>query len=262
MTKLTAIRIAAPLFALTLGFAGCGSDDSGSSSLPVEEVVDGKADGAHAAKFETFTGKDGKSYFHLLAANGQKVLQSQGYTSKQSAEDGITSVRVNGVDTAGYETLQAQTGEYYFNLKAANGKIIGTSELYVSRSNADRALSTVVSVVEAASEGVALKSAKFQVFHGIDGQYYFHLRASNGEIVLQSEGYARSASATNGIGSVKVNGVDSHKYQVHDAANGQAYFTLVAANNQVIAISETYTSRTKASAAAKNVASLLAGGTF
>ena len=43
--------------------------------------TDGKADAFHPPRFETFVGKDGKYYFHLLASNGQKVLQSQGYNS-------------------------------------------------------------------------------------------------------------------------------------------------------------------------------------
>lgn len=44
---------------------------------------------------------------------------------------------------------------------------------------------------------------KFEIFKGSDNQWYFHLRAANGEIVLQSEGYVRKAGAQNGIKVIK-----------------------------------------------------------
>jgi len=44
-------------------------------------------------KFEIFVGADGKYYFHLKAENGQIIAASQGYTSKQSAENGIESIQ-------------------------------------------------------------------------------------------------------------------------------------------------------------------------
>lgn len=45
-------------------------------------------------KFEIFKGKNGNFYFHLKAANGQIIAASEGYTSKQGAQDGIASVKL------------------------------------------------------------------------------------------------------------------------------------------------------------------------
>jgi uncharacterized protein YegP (UPF0339 family) len=45
------------------------------------------------AKFEIFIGHDRKFYFHLKAENGKIVLESQGYTQKQHALDGIASIK-------------------------------------------------------------------------------------------------------------------------------------------------------------------------
>ena len=59
-------------------------------------------------KFETFTGQDGKFYFHLLAGNGEKVLASQGYATLASAKTGITSVQANGATS---EQVPAARGE-------------------------------------------------------------------------------------------------------------------------------------------------------
>src|SRR5262249_37183377 len=184
--------------------------------------------------------------FHLVAGNGEKVLASQGYASLRNAQDGIATVRFNGEHTESYQLLQAKDGQWYFNLLAGNYQVIGTSELYSTKSNAQRAVSTVAGIVAAANQAACKTGARFEVFHGLDGQYYFHLRAGNGEIVLQSEGYTRRTSAVSGTSSVSANGVYATRYQIKDAANGQAYFVLVATNGQVIGVGETYASRSNA----------------
>jgi uncharacterized protein YegP (UPF0339 family) len=221
--------------------------------------IDGKADTAKTGRFETFTGQDGKTYFHLLATNGEKVLASQGYADLASAEEGIATIRFNGMQVDAYQLLQAVDGEWYFNLLAGNWEVVGTGELYVSKSNAERGIATVASIVEHATYGRASSGgSKFQVWKSDnDGQYYFHLRAGNGAIVLQSEGYTTKANATKGTASVLTNGSDIRKFHVKDAANGQAYFTVTAANGQVIAVSQTYASRSGAQDAANAVSAII-----
>lgn len=83
--------------------------------------------------------------------------------------------------------------------------------------------------------------SKFEIFSGQNSQFYFRLKASNGEIILHSEGYAAKANCQNGIKSVQTNAPDDKHYEKLSAKNGQCYFTLKAANNQVIGISEQYT---------------------
>jgi hypothetical protein len=244
-----------------IAFAAAFSLSACDGTAPVDETyadgVDGKDDAFRTARFETFTGRDGKSYFHLLAGNGQLVLKSQGYASSRDAEAGIDTVRFNGAQTDAYQILESKDGQFYFNLLAGNWQVIGSSELYVTQSNAKRAVDTVASLVAKATDGRAASGARFQVFQGMDGQYYFHLRAANGEIVLQSEGYTRKASAVAGTDSVRANGPTASRYQVRDAADGQAYFVLKAANGQVIGSSETFVSRSGAQAAAAAVSAML-----
>ena len=105
------------------------------------------------AAFEIFKGEDGQYYFHLKAANGEIVLQSEGYVEKGGANNGIESVRVNGKDVEQYEVLEAEDGSFYFVLEAANHEIIGVSEMYVSKSNANQGVDTVVELLR--SERVA-----------------------------------------------------------------------------------------------------------
>jgi len=85
----------------------------------------------------------------------------------------------------------------------------------------------------------------FQVFIGKDNQFYFRLYAANGEIILQSEGYTAKAGCQNGIESVKENAPIDERYQREMSSDGQYYFKLVAANGEVIGVSETYTTEQK-----------------
>ena len=86
-----------------------------------------------------------------------------------------------------------------------------------------------------------MKNPKFQIFVGNNDQFYFRLKAANGEIILGSEGYTAKPSCQNGIASVKENARLDHRYQRKTASNGQFYFTLTAANGEPIGKSEMYT---------------------
>ena len=87
-----------------------------------------------------------------------------------------------------------------------------------------------------------MKNPKFQIHKGKDDQFYFHLRAANGEIILVSEGYKKKDSAENGIESVKTNAPDDERYERKTSAKKQPYFVLKAANHEVIGTSEMYSS--------------------
>ena len=87
-----------------------------------------------------------------------------------------------------------------------------------------------------------MKNPKFQIYTSDSGDYYFRLTAVNGEIILGSEGYESKAGCQNGIESVKENAPLDERYDRKVASNGQFYFSLTAANNQVIGNSEMYTS--------------------
>ncbi|SDN12871.1 hypothetical protein SAMN05421813_14512 [Daejeonella rubra] len=79
--------------------------------------------------------ENGDFQFNLKSGNGQIVLSSQGYSSKTSCENGIESVRLNSQDDSKFDFKIASNGKFYFVLKAANGQIIGTSEMYESESS-------------------------------------------------------------------------------------------------------------------------------
>jgi uncharacterized protein YegP (UPF0339 family) len=85
-------------------------------------------------------------------------------------------------------------------------------------------------------------AGKFEIKKAKDGEFYFHLKAPNGQIILASEMYERKASALNGIQSVKKNSADDKRYERKEAKNGHFMFNLKAGNHEVIGTSQTYTS--------------------
>src|ERR1700730_5932392 len=96
-----------------------------------------------AARFVIKTAKDGQFMFVLKAGNNEIILTSELYKQKTSAENGIESVRKNATDDARFERKTAKSGEPYFVLKAANGEIIGASEMYSSTSAMERGIASV-----------------------------------------------------------------------------------------------------------------------
>ena len=83
-------------------------------------------------------------------------------------------------------------------------------------------------------------AAKFALTTGKDGQFYFNLKAGNGEIILSSEGYTTTAARDNGIESVRKNSADDGRFARAEASDGRFYFSLKAGNGQVIGKSQLY----------------------
>lgn len=95
------------------------------------------------AKFEIYTDNRGEFRFRLKASNGHTILASEGYKAKTSCTNGIESVRKNSQDKSKFERLESKSGKPYFNLKATNGQVIGTSEMYASTSGMENGIASV-----------------------------------------------------------------------------------------------------------------------
>lgn len=94
-------------------------------------------------KFVVSTRKNGEFQFSLKAGNGQEILASEGYTTKAACLNGIESVKKNAENEGRFEKLTSKNGKSYFNLKATNGQIIGTSEMYESEASRDNGIASV-----------------------------------------------------------------------------------------------------------------------
>ncbi|MEM7182537.1 MAG: YegP family protein [Spirochaetota bacterium] len=82
----------------------------------------------------------------------------------------------------------------------------------------------------------------FEIFKDKAGEFRFRLKATNGQIILASEGYKVKSSCKNGIESVKKNSPDDKRYDRKTTTSGKFRFNLKAGNHQVIGTSESYES--------------------
>ena len=99
-----------------------------------------------------------------------------------------------------------------FDLKAGNGEVIATSEVYTTEAACKNGIESVAKnapvagVEDQTVEGYeAVKHPKFEMYVDKAGEFRFRLKATNGQIIAVSEGYKAKASCMNGIESVKTN---------------------------------------------------------
>ena len=105
-----------------------------------------------------------------------------------------------------------------FDLKASNGEVIGTSEVYSSIAACKNGIESVKKNAEVAKEKIEdqteenyekMTNPKFEMYTDKGGEFRFRLNARNGENILASEGYKSKASCKNGISSVIKNAPDA-----------------------------------------------------
>lgn len=102
-----------------------------------------------------------------------------------------------------------------FDLKAGNGEVIATSEVYTTEAACMKGIESVKKncVGEIEDQTVAdfekLKHPKFEVYTDKSGEYRFRLKARNGEVIATGEGYKAKAGCLNGIASIKKNAPDA-----------------------------------------------------
>ncbi len=103
-----------------------------------------------------------------------------------------------------------------FDLKATNGQVIATSEVYSSADACKKGIesvkknATVAPVEDQTVEGYATeKHPKFEMYLDKAGEYRFRLKAKNGEVIATGEGYKTKANCLNGIESIKKNAPDA-----------------------------------------------------
>ena len=103
-----------------------------------------------------------------------------------------------------------------FDLKATNGQVIATSEVYTTAAACRNGVASVqrnapiAGVEDQTVEGFAtVKCPKFEMYTDKAGEFRFRLKATNGQVIAVSEGYTAKASCENGIESVKKNAVEA-----------------------------------------------------
>ena len=100
-----------------------------------------------------------------------------------------------------FEIKAAANGKFMFNLKAGNGEVILTSQMYKSLAGAKRGIASV--------QRNAADAARFETRTAKSGEVYFVLKAKNTQVIGQSETYPSEAALKKGIASVQKNAPDA-----------------------------------------------------
>ena len=96
-----------------------------------------------------------------------------------------------------FELKTAKNGKFHFNLKAGNGQIILSSEMYDTKAAAENGIASV--------KKNSTDDGRYERKTSAKGEPYFALKASNGQQIGKSEMYSSASSMENGIKSVKAN---------------------------------------------------------
>ncbi len=101
-----------------------------------------------------------------------------------------------------------------FNLKASNGEIIASSQVYKTLATCKKGIASVqknapVAALEDQTEKnfAAVKNPKFEVYTDKKGEFRFRLKATNGQIIATGEGYSTKKACLNGVESIRKNAV-------------------------------------------------------
>ncbi len=121
-----------------------------------------------------------------------------------------------GDNMAGKFVISKAKNGVKFNLKAGNGEIIATSEVYTSDASCKNGIESVkknapvAAIEDQTVDGFATeKNPKFEVYKDKAGEFRFRLKASNGQIIATGESYPAKASCLKGIESIKKNAPDA-----------------------------------------------------
>jgi uncharacterized protein YegP (UPF0339 family) len=100
-----------------------------------------------------------------------------------------------------FELKKAKSGDFYFNLVAANGQGILKSEMYSSRSSAENGIASV--------QRNCQEDGQYECKTSTNGKAYFVLKAKNHQVIGQSQMYESESGCMNGIDSCKSNGTST-----------------------------------------------------
>ena len=120
-----------------------------------------------------------------------------------------------------FEIKNTKTG-IKFNLKAGNGEIIATSEVYTTEAACRKGIESVRKNALSAVEDQTVepievqKHPKYEVYQDKSGEYRFRLKARNGEIIAVGESYKKKTSCLNGIDSIKRNAPDAEIVKIEE----------------------------------------------
>ncbi len=111
-----------------------------------------------------------------------------------------------------YVIKGTKNGGFKFDLKAGNGQVIASSQVYKALNSCKTGIASVktnapvAAIEDQTVEGFAKeKNPKFEIYTDKTGEFRFRMKAKNGQVIATSEGYTAMKSCLNGIASIKKN---------------------------------------------------------
>ena len=242
---------------------------------PVEKktinAVPVKKGRTYNGKFEIFEAGDGYAY-QLKASNGEILVVSEIYSSRDSVIKAIKALQKN-INDGEVKIFADKRGKYKFKFIAINYKLLVISASYTVYKSAVRASESfkkyvmIADIVDVELDDNESKTATpIQitatdnkdgakiVIEKFDGEFSWALKATNGEILCQAEGYTSKAGCLYSIDTFKKNIVEGQFRCIKDK-NGNYCYKLYTANNRICAVGESYPSKQSAISAANSVVS-------
>lgn len=250
-------------------------------AAPVEEVkeepvveeapVEVKKQRVVYGKYEVYT--DGTSYYYnLKASNGEVLIKSEAYASKDSVLLAIEAIKRN-VEVGVISVREDKHGLYQFVLTARNHRTLVMSANYATEKRAQSASESfkrfaanspvveIAEIVESSKEEVKLESivdkkgGKLVILTNENG-YYYVLKASNGEVLVTSDNYKTEASAQSAMARFQ-EAVVNGKFYVEKDKRDNYQFKLFAPNGRIVCVGQIYASKSLAIASVNSVCSFI-----
>ena len=234
-----------------------------------EVVVEEKKQRVVNGKYEVYT--DGTSYFYTLkASNGEVLIKSEAYASKNSVLEAIEAIKRN-VEVGTIAVREDKHGLYQFVLTAKNHRTLVMSANYATEKRAQSASESfkrfaatspvveLTEIVESSKEEVTpefvdKKGGKLMVLSSENGFYYV-LKASNGEVLVTSDNYKTEVSAQSAMARFQ-EAVANGKFFVEKDKRDNYQFKLFA-NGRLVCVGQIYASKAMAVASVNSVCSFV-----
>ncbi len=230
-----------------------------------------------SAQLENGDVKDVTYSFELRASNGEKLLESQEYTTLSGAKKGVETY-VSNIKEGNFKVSLTKKGTYIFKLLNAKNMLLCTGENYTGRARCESAIDSTkrfaeTAVVDNDVQEVIVKASaddevatvapatdsavgKWVVSKQTDDMgnesYFFELFANNGEKLLSSEDYTSQSGALSGLETHKKN-IEKGNFRILPTKRGDYIFKLLNGNNQLLCLGEHYKTRRQCQSAVDSV---------
>jgi uncharacterized protein YegP (UPF0339 family) len=235
------------------------------------ETKDQPKTGRYNGKYEVYQAADGYAY-RLKASNGEVLATSEIYSTRDGVLRAINTVKKN-IETGELRVFADKKGKFKFKLTSSNHRVLLISANYAQESGAKNAtesfkkfaLMADIVDIELKDDDLASATAvkitsnedktggKYEI-EEFNGEFSWDLKASNGENLVQMEGYISKAATLACIEKFKQYVAEGTFKSIKDKT-GHYQYKLYTKSNRVAAVGESYKTKTSAVSAANSVVS-------